>query len=161
MKRIERRRLARGSSAGRRHECCETRISSSFHFIDFCPPARVWPHGSSCICGRIAVDVATALLQINAALQLVNQELIPLICCTRCTARGRSSDALQGPRGHGANRSARYVSDYTAVVRHAATMPTTRRRAAQDESDEETTDCLLYTSPSPRDATLSRMPSSA
>ena len=27
--------------------------------------------------------------------------------------------------------------------------------------DEETEDCLLYTSPSPRDATLSRMPSSA
>ena len=26
---------------------------------------------------------------------------------------------------------------------------------------EEYTDCLLYTSPSPRDATLSRMPSSA
>ena len=29
------------------------------------------------------------------------------------------------------------------------------------EEDEEAEDCLLYTSPSPRDATLSRMPSSA
>ena len=37
---------------------------------------------------------------------------------------------------------------------------------ATDDRDIETladlyTDCLLYTSPSPRDATLSRMPSSA
>ena len=30
-----------------------------------------------------------------------------------------------------------------------------------DEKDTEPKDCLLYTSPSPRDATLSRMPSSA
>ena len=30
-----------------------------------------------------------------------------------------------------------------------------------NESDEENSPCLLYTSPSPRDATLSRMPSSA
>ena len=29
------------------------------------------------------------------------------------------------------------------------------------EKGEEATDCLLYTSPSPRDAQLSRMPSSA
>ena len=29
------------------------------------------------------------------------------------------------------------------------------------EEDEGSDDCLLYTSPSPRDATLSRMPSSA
>ena len=29
------------------------------------------------------------------------------------------------------------------------------------EESEEAMDCLLYTSPSPRDATLSRMPSSA
>ena len=39
-------------------------------------------------------------------------------------------------------------------------------RAAEDAGDEEGGDslslcCLLYTSPSPRDATLSRMPSSA
>ena len=34
---------------------------------------------------------------------------------------------------------------------------------SHDDGDEvkEATDCLLYTSPSPRDATLSRMPSSA
>ena len=31
----------------------------------------------------------------------------------------------------------------------------------QDASGEKFTACLLYTSPSPRDATLSRMPSSA
>ena len=31
----------------------------------------------------------------------------------------------------------------------------------EDEDEDEDEDCLLYTSPSPRDATLSRMPSSA
>ena len=31
----------------------------------------------------------------------------------------------------------------------------------KDKYDDVFTDCLLYTSPSPRDATLSRMPSSA
>ena len=30
-----------------------------------------------------------------------------------------------------------------------------------EDLEEEDIDCLLYTSPSPRDATLSRMPSSA
>ena len=33
--------------------------------------------------------------------------------------------------------------------------------AGQDEFALDVSDCLLYTSPSPRDATLSRMPSSA
>ena len=33
--------------------------------------------------------------------------------------------------------------------------------AKEDDFDEGSTTCLLYTSPSPRDATLSRMPSSA
>ena len=33
--------------------------------------------------------------------------------------------------------------------------------AGQDKSDQGFFPCLLYTSPSPRDATLSRMPSSA
>ena len=36
-----------------------------------------------------------------------------------------------------------------------------RRRAREAEAEAEARDCLLYTSPSPRDATLSRMPSSA
>ena len=31
----------------------------------------------------------------------------------------------------------------------------------EDEDEDEDEDCLLYTSPRPRDATLSRMPSSA
>ena len=31
----------------------------------------------------------------------------------------------------------------------------------EDEEEDESRRCLLYTSPSPRDATLSRMPSSA
>ena len=33
--------------------------------------------------------------------------------------------------------------------------------ARLDDADEQRLRCLLYTSPSPRDATLSRMPSSA
>ena len=34
-------------------------------------------------------------------------------------------------------------------------------KAAKEKAEKEAADCLLYTSPSPRDATLSRMPSSA
>ena len=34
-------------------------------------------------------------------------------------------------------------------------------RVVDDDDDDDDNDCLLYTSPSPRDATLSRMPSSA
>ena len=34
-------------------------------------------------------------------------------------------------------------------------------RAGHEKDEGESADCLLYTSPSPRDATLSRMPSSA
>ena len=35
------------------------------------------------------------------------------------------------------------------------------KAAAKQEAKENSKNCLLYTSPSPRDATLSRMPSSA
>ena len=42
----------------------------------------------------------------------------------------------------------------------AATAPKAKKRAKPD-SDDEISDCLLYTSPSPRDGLLSRMPSSA
>ena len=37
----------------------------------------------------------------------------------------------------------------------------TRKQAHEWQKEEILIDCLLYTSPSPRDATLSRMPSSA
>ena len=35
------------------------------------------------------------------------------------------------------------------------------KRIPQEENDDELSICLLYTSPSPRDGSLSRMPSSA
>ena len=38
---------------------------------------------------------------------------------------------------------------------------TLAKRAVEGTESEKLLDCLLYTSPSPRDATLSRMPSSA
>ena len=38
---------------------------------------------------------------------------------------------------------------------------TTDREEGQPRKDQGNKNCLLYTSPSPRDATLSRMPSSA
>ena len=46
-----------------------------------------------------------------------------------------------------------------ATCRREPTAPAAA--AAAEEEKEEKEDCLLYTSPSPRDATLSRMPSSA
>ena len=48
----------------------------------------------------------------------------------------------------------------TAEGFFAEKAPVKALRALRDERDE-TGFCLLYTSPSPRDATLSRMPSSA
>ena len=39
--------------------------------------------------------------------------------------------------------------------------PPEEEKSSVDETGDEATGCLLYTSPSPRDATLSRMPSSA
>src|SRR5665811_1127683 len=39
--------------------------------------------------------------------------------------------------------------------------PSTTRRSARTSGSARTTPCLLYTSPSPRDRTRSRMPSSA
>ena len=42
----------------------------------------------------------------------------------------------------------------------AESMVTTAVKALEDLT-QDVEDCLLYTSPSPRDATLSRMPSSA
>ena len=41
------------------------------------------------------------------------------------------------------------------------TFSVTRRRATEGRNPRTGDNCLLYTSPSPRDATLSRMPSSA
>ena len=51
---------------------------------------------------------------------------------------------------------------YTASlgVQHAATQ-SVRSASVVMPDDPRAYDCLLYTSPSPRDATLSRMPSSA
>ena len=46
--------------------------------------------------------------------------------------------------------------DFHAVVVNHVDETTGTKRLRAEESD-----CLLYTSPSPRDATLSRMPSSA
>ena len=40
-------------------------------------------------------------------------------------------------------------------------MPKATKQAVNDFLDEWSTDCLLYTSPSPRDYAASRMPSSA
>ena len=42
-----------------------------------------------------------------------------------------------------------------------APSPITKENLAEKNKTEQSTDCLLYTSPSPRDGLLSRMPSSA
>ena len=48
------------------------------------------------------------------------------------------------------------------LERHQETELETRHEGEGDQEEVDQTDsCLLYTSPSPRDATLSRMPSSA
>ena len=46
-------------------------------------------------------------------------------------------------------------------IGHAAVEKASNETDHEDEDHGDDTRCLLYTSPSPRDATLSRMPSSA
>ena len=59
--------------------------------------------------------------------------------------------------GHSATNLRRDVESERDKRRKAETEANDQRRAAE----EALSHCLLYTSPSPRDATLSRMPSSA
>ena len=56
---------------------------------------------------------------------------------------------------------ARHVLDRFHVIRWFTAGLTAMRRDIQRRQPEGIKPCLLYTSPSPRDATLSRMPSSA
>ena len=65
------------------------------------------------------------------------------------------SHALVAPR-HGLGRARAPIGR-----RRHRWAPALRRRGGGEDDDEDDEDCLLYTSPSPRDATLSRMPSSA
>ena len=53
------------------------------------------------------------------------------------------------------------ILDETAVTIESMKGTTRNIPDVSDRASEETDSCLLYTSPSPRDATLSRMPSSA
>ena len=57
--------------------------------------------------------------------------------------------------GHVAKMTARYETSLNVPVSRSIVMKAAR------ESCRDAYTCLLYTSPSPRDATLSRMPSSA
>ena len=60
------------------------------------------------------------------------------------------------------NRLKSYVSEKSHIIRTERMLSQTKRLEITTTSNEsEALLCLLYTSPSPRDATLSRMPSSA
>ena len=50
---------------------------------------------------------------------------------------------------------------YGGLMKHLHTWADERQYTIEYEKNDWYGDCLLYTSPSPRDATLSRMPSSA
>ena len=80
-------------------------------------------------------------------------------------ARARCSHALGSPpaEAHAPSAEARYVSAHKrkqAAYDPAGGAPPKARRCRPPPSPPANP-CLLYTSPSPRDATLSRMPSSA
>ena len=68
-----------------------------------------------------------------------------------------NSDFALHPRLIGFNKC---WNDNTGTIVHAASIPYTQRSHFEGQNLMES-GCLLYTSPSPRDATLSRMPSSA
>ena len=80
-------------------------------------------------------------------------------------AKSESSEALAKKQGETRNRiDERFASGRVAFAfaldKNAPDAPVTTVRSAS-EADAERTVCLLYTSPSPRDGLLSRMPSSA
>ena len=69
-------------------------------------------------------------------------------------AKGKAADIVQGAQRQ-ANETIETAKGKAKAEGDAIV------NKAQAEIDAEVSSCLLYTSPSPRDATLSRMPSSA
>ena len=61
----------------------------------------------------------------------------------------------------GATKTSRYISDIARLPTATAVFAAEAATAALHPAGDTYVICLLYTSPSPRDATLSRMPSSA
>ena len=79
----------------------------------------------------------------------------------RSTAIGTASDAtMEDSTAVGDNSQATGIRS-TAVGERAEATMTDATAVGQDAQATGLRSCLLYTSPSPRDATLSRMPSSA
>ena len=66
------------------------------------------------------------------------------------------SGGLTGATGHYSNKLSAMAGLYEDEVRFSQAV-----EQGGDAIVYKVSDCLLYTSPSPRDATLSRMPSSA
>ena len=76
----------------------------------------------------------------------------------------RDASGLSGPTAGpltGVSDDAIFGSNLTAEAQPVATPIAATGAAAEDVLTNTNNICLLYTSPSPRDATLSRMPSSA
>eukprot|EP00656_Telonema_subtile_P021826 TRINITY_DN22870_c0_g1_i1.p1 TRINITY_DN22870_c0_g1~~TRINITY_DN22870_c0_g1_i1.p1 ORF type:complete len:126 (+),score=31.26 TRINITY_DN22870_c0_g1_i1:112-489(+) len=80
------------------------------------------------------------------------------------------SDSRAGGRKHGAAAEQRYEAEWSQRYEHATELSEHHYSAEYETHEYETHqycddslqyDCLLYTSPSPRDRTRSRMPSSA
>ena len=65
------------------------------------------------------------------------------------------------PQGNGATVPKRLPVDINRILESRAGYKTARSLSGQFMAYGPISPCLLYTSPSPRDATLSRMPSSA
>ena len=69
--------------------------------------------------------------------------------------RPESGIVAEGVQNIGSTENPNYITNTTAIPAESY------YRQFYDRNHEENNVCLLYTSPSPRDATLSRMPSSA
>ena len=93
----------------------------------------------------IHLNLNERAIDVNATVCL-HQGLLELVACTKGTKEHESIVSLD----------ARPVHIHTALLLLGAQPGTPASRLMQSAEG-----CLLYTSPSPRDATLSRMPSSA
>ena len=68
------------------------------------------------------------------------------------------SPAAMSHSNHGNDANVRAMASMLASMQH---FPSEEDQVKLQEILDQDSSCLLYTSPSPRDATLSRMPSSA
>ena len=101
--------------------------------------------------------------KLEAAAEAIKSEMAALDerVAAEATARDETVSALRDEVAKDAAEAERRGREATEAAVAAAVGDEALTRKGELEAESAARTCLLYTSPSPRDATLSRMPSSA